>query len=1083
LVWLRRLDERLVWFNLLPTRRILLQGLMDNLQFNTSMKPSQLPFVTTLMFLLLATPSLAQTQRVWYGKHRVHPTRLIALYTNDVAAPAKMETAAQTTAIQATAALVNEQVTRTYALRPGLVVLEPAGTATALTVPGATPKSKPDLKERIRALLATGAFKYVEPDYELTTALTPTDARFTDGTLWGLKNTGQSGGVVGADINAEAAWNITTGAAGVIVAVIDTGIRHTHQDLATQMWVNPDEIPGNGLDDDEDGYVDNVHGINAIVDSGNPMDDSDHGTHCAGTIGAAANSGGPHVGVAWTVRLMACKFLDANGSGNTSDAIECINFAVANGARVLNNSWGGGPFQQALFDAIVSARDQGVLFVAAAGNGGADGVGDNNDAAPSYPASYAVDNIISVAAVNRANQLADFSNFGLNTVHLGAPGVAIYSTTSGADNEYQVFAGTSMAAPHVSGVAALVLAQTPGITYSELRQRILQGAVPIPALAGKTQAGGRLNALNALVAIGDNQLETSIYSTEGTSVSAGSVIPVFVKVTDLTNINTATVIGTMPAFGNISFLNNGVAPDDAIGDGIYSANISVPTVGTSFNLTVVATAPGKLSVTNTVAFTIRQAPPNDAFANAIALAPGGDTVAGANIYATSQNLEPEACDVGGGKTVWWQWTPTQNQITTLSTFGSDFDTVLAVYTGNSVGALTPVICNDDVPGGVYSSEVIFPAVAFTTYRIAVDGYAGDEGLIALTLAETPPTSNDDFVNRAPITGVNRTVRGSNFGATREGSEPFHCGGAGSASVWWTWTAPSNVVVAVSTAGSTYDTLLAVYTGASLGALLPVDCNDDYIQGEIFSSEVSFSAVGGVTYQIAVDGYEEGFTTEQGNITLSLVTTPANDLFSNRIPLNGAFAQAKGYNIRADYEPGEVFHSDAGGDQSVWWTWTAPASGTVAITTRGSTFDTTLGVYTGNAVHNLTAVTSNNDEASPVLRTSRATFSATVGTAYHFAVDGYYFGAGTDAGLISLTLSLDGNSKLDGFKLRPDGHYEFLLLGDSGRKYEIESTTNLTAPWSVIGELVLNGPSSIFIDPVAASGSRRFYRAVLAPLTQ
>jgi subtilisin family serine protease len=1090
LVWLRRLDERLVWFNLLPTRRILLQGLMDNLQFNTSMKPSQLPFVTTLMFLLLASPLFAQTQRVWYGKHRVHPTRLIALYTNDVAAPAKMKTAAQATAIQAIAAQVSEHVTRSYALRPGLVVLEPAATATTLTVAGATPKTEPDLKARIRALMATGAFKYVEPDYELTTSLTPTDARFTDGTLWGLKNSGQSGGVVGADINAEAAWNITTGAASVIVAVIDTGIRYTHQDLATQMWVNPGEIPGNGVDDDGDGYVDNVHGINAIIDFGNPMDDNDHGTHCAGTIGAAANSGGPHVGVAWTVRLMACKFLDANGSGNTSDAIECINFAVANGARVLNNSWGGGPFQQALFDAIVSARDQGVLFVAAAGNGGADGVGDNNDAAPSYPASYAVDNIISVAAVNRANQLADFSNFGLNTVHLGAPGVDIYSTTSGADNEYQVFAGTSMAAPHVSGVAALVLAQNPAISYSELRQRILQGAVPIPALAGKTLTGGRLNALNALVAIGDNQLETSIYSTEGTAVSAGSVIPVFVKVTDLTNINTATVTGTIPpAIGSISFLNNGVAPDAAPGDGLYSAHVSVPTVGTSFSLKVVATAPGKLSVTNTVVFTIRQAPPNDAFANAIVLASGGDTVAGANIYATSQNLEPEACDAGGGKTVWWRWTAPQNQITTLSTFGSNFDTVLAVYTGNSVGALTPVICNDDVPGGVYSSEVIFPAVANTTYHIAVDGYAGDEGLIALTLAETPPTSNDDFADRAPITGINRTVRGSNFGATREGAEPFHCGGAGSASVWWTWTAPSNMVVAVSTAGSTYDTLLAVYTGASLGALLPVDCNDDYIPGGIFSSEVSFSAVGGVTYQIAVDGYEEGFTTEQGNITLSLVTTPANDLFSNRMPLHGAFAQAQGHNIRADYEPGEPLHSDAGGDRSVWWTWTAPGSGTVALTTRGSTFDTTLGVYTGNAVHNLTPVTSNDDEASPVLRTSRATFSATVGTAYHFAVDGYFITdifedpLGTEAGLISLTLSLDGKSRLDGFKLRPDGHYEFMLLGDSGRKYEIESTTNLTAPWSVIGEFVLNGPSTSFIDPVPASGSRRFYRAALAPLTQ
>ena len=1059
------------------------------------MKLSKLGFALALTLLLIPSATFAQEARVWYGKQRVHPTRLLALSTNAVAAPSKSKattqlTASQLSALQTAAAQVSEKVTRNYALVPGLVVLEPEVTVAALTAPGATTKSKPDIKERIRALMATGAFKYVEPDYELTTALTPSDARFTDGTLWGLKNTGQSGGEVGADINAEAAWNITTGSASVIVAVIDTGIRYTHQDLAAQMWLNPGEIAGNGFDDDGDGYVDNVYGINAVTDSGDPMDDNDHGTHCAGTIGAAANSGGPHVGVAWNVRLMACKFLDANGSGNTSDAIECINFAVANGARVLNNSWGGGPFQQALFDAIVSARDQGVLFVAAAGNGGADGIGDNNDLDPSYPASYSVDNIISVAALDRANQLADFSNFGQNSVHLGAPGVAIFSSTSGADNEYQVFDGTSMATPHVSGVAALVLAQSPGITYSELRQRILAGAVSIPALGGLTQTGGRLNALNALVANGDNQLELSVYSTGGTVVSAGSIVPVFVKVTDLTNINNATVTGTIPpALGSISFLNNGVAPDTATGDGIYSANVSVPAVGASFNLRVVATAPGKLSVTNTVVFTIRQAPPNDAFANAIVIAPGGGSVVGTNINATSQSFEPEACDIGGGKTVWWRWTAPQSQNTTISTLGSDFDTVLAVYTGSSVSALTPVICNDDVPGGVFSSEVIFPAVAGTTYRIAVDGYGGDEGIIALTLAETPPITNDDFANRAPITGVNRTVRSSNFGASREGSEPFHCGDPGGASVWWTWTAPGNMAVSVSTAGSTYDSILAVYTGASLGTLASVGCNDDRIPGGVLSSEVSFNAVNGVTYQIAVEGLGNGFTADQGSITLSLVTTPANDLFSQRTALTGGFAETNGYNIRASYEGGEPVHTFSGGDQSVWWTWTAPASGNASVTTRGSSFDTTLGVYTGNVVNNLTLVASNDDEASPVLRTSRATFAATAGTAYHFAVDGYLitdgFGSplGTDAGLISVALSLDGKSRLDGFRLRPDGHYEFTLKGDSGRKYEIEATADLNATWSVIGEVVLNGPSSPFVDPVAASGTNRFYRAVVAPLTQ
>src|SRR5262249_32219029 len=154
--------------------------------------------------------------------------------------------------------------------------------------------------------------------------------------------------------------------------------------------------------------------INAIDGSGNPFDDNAHGTHVSGTIGAAANDGHPHVGVNWQVRLMACKFLAADGTGNTSDAIRCINFAVSKGARILNNSWGGGPFSQALFDAIAAARDHGVLFVAAAGNDGA-----NNDIDPHYPSSYQLDNIISVAAIDRQDKLSSFSDYGVGTVHLG----------------------------------------------------------------------------------------------------------------------------------------------------------------------------------------------------------------------------------------------------------------------------------------------------------------------------------------------------------------------------------------------------------------------------------------------------------------------------------------------------------------------------------------------------------------------------------------------------------------------------------------------------------------------------------------
>lgn len=1027
-----------------------------------------------LLFASFLLPVSAQSEWIQYGKHQVHSTRLIARYVDSSPSKARLNAVSQ----------LNENVTRSFGLVEGLVVLEPeSGVGKALAAGQPQKDVSGVLRQRIKNLMATGAFKYVEPDYRLKLLATPTDARFADGTLWGLKNTGQNGGVSGADIGAEAAWDITAGSPDVIVAVIDTGIRYTHQELSSRMWINLDEIPGNSVDDDSDGYIDNVHGINAINGSGDPMDDNDHGTHVAGTIGAAANDGNPLVGVAWNVRLMACKFLDANGSGSSSDAIECINFAVANGAKVLNNSWGGGPFEQALFDAIESARNAGVLFVAAAGN-----ESNNNDSSASYPASYSVDNVISVAAMDRADQLASFSNIGRNSVHLGAPGVSIYSSTSGSDSEYQTFNGTSMAAPHVSGVAALVMSHFPGISLSELRQRILQGAVPVAALTSFTQTGGRLNALNALTIAQDNVLEVTVTSPQGTTVAAGSVVSVFVKVTDLNDVVNATVIGSTPEEAGINFENNGSPPDVTANDGVYTANVQVPSIGSSFTLSLSVSAPGKVPATNTATFTIVQPPANDSFGDAIVIDSAGGTMSGTSRSATSESLEPSHCGAGGGKSVWWRWTAPQNEITTISTHGSEFDTVLAVYTGNSVGALTDVACNDEVSFGSYTSEVIFQAVAGTTYQIAVDGFFGDEGNIVLTLLETPPITNDDFTNRTPITGINRIIRSSNFEATIEGVEPFHCGNIGGASLWWSWTAPSNMSVFISTAGSTYDTLLAVYTGSNLSSLSPVTCHDDRILYTVFTSEVSFNAVAGVTYQIAVEGFGDGSSVSVGNISLSLLTAPANNSFANRTPLSGAFADVTGYSIGATHQSGEPDHCGAGGQQSVWWTWTAPHSGNVSVSTFGSSYDTTLAVYTGNSVTALSGVACNDDANFPILFTSKVTFAAVAGTTYHIAVDGYlyrdFFGTilGTDAGLISLTLSLDGKSRLSDAKRRDDGYYQFTLKGDSGRKYVVQSSGDLQT-WSPVGEVFLIGTSSIFVDTSFTGQTNVYYRAVPAALIE
>ena len=402
---------------------------------------------------------------------------------------------------------------------------------------------------RIKALKDSGQFEYVEPDYIIHASLTPNDTAFTNGTLWGLQNTGQNGGMSGVDIDVVPAWSVTTGSTSVVVAVIDTGIRLTHQDLKAQLWVNSGEIPNNQIDDDGDGYVDDVHGINAITGSGYPGDDNGHGTFCAGIIGAAANDGNPMVGVTWNVRLMACKCLDLSGGGTISDSITCIDYAVAKGARILNNSYGRqGNFSQAEYDAIAAAGQQGVLFVASAGNDST-----NNDTTPSYPCSYALDNIISVAAIDRTGAQASFSNYGSKTVHLGAPGVAVYSCNAGSDSDYTTADGTSAAVPYVTGVAALVLSPRPQrFSEDDLRNRILNTAKPTAALQGTTVTGGRVNTYQAVTATATGTLKCTASLGDNTSFLSGQPVAMYVKVTDLVGITNATVTGSAPGWLRLS---------------------------------------------------------------------------------------------------------------------------------------------------------------------------------------------------------------------------------------------------------------------------------------------------------------------------------------------------------------------------------------------------------------------------------------------------------------------------------------------------------------------------------------------------
>jgi subtilisin family serine protease len=332
----------------------------------------------------------------------------------------------------------------------------------------------------------------VEPDYRVHILSVPNDELFQY--MWALRNSGQTGGTPDADIDAVSAWDITTGSNDIVVAVIDTGIDYTHPDLAANIWTNPGEVAGNGIDDDGNGYIDDIHGYDFVENDGDAMDEHSHGTHCAGTIGASSNNGVGVAGVNWRCKIMACRFLDEDGSGSVSNAVKAINYAVANGAQILSNSWGGGGYSSALATAITNAKNNGVLFVAAAGNDGS-----NTDATPQYPSCYNISNVIAVAATNHNDALASFSNYGQNTVHLGAPGVSILSTVL--SGEYKWYSGTSMATPHVSGVAALLLANDPTMNLNELKSRLIWTGDPIESLAGKTVTGRRLNAYNALTAV------------------------------------------------------------------------------------------------------------------------------------------------------------------------------------------------------------------------------------------------------------------------------------------------------------------------------------------------------------------------------------------------------------------------------------------------------------------------------------------------------------------------------------------------------------------------------------------------------
>ena len=414
---------------------------------------------------------------------------------------------------------------RSAASRPALMQLADAETFRAVGRTGThRVRSRSASVAALLQLLARHPdVEYVEPNYVVHAIAEPPDELMPQ--LWGLLNVGQivNGGPAGAagkDINASQAWDVSIGSPAHVVAVIDTGVDYTHPDLALNMWTAPAPftvvVGGQSVT-----CAAGTHGFNAIALSCDPMDDHNHGTHVAGTIGASGGNGIGVVGVNWTTRMMGVKFMNAAGSGTIADAISALDFVMqarsafsATGAadvRVLSNSWGSRSFSQALLDQIAATRDQDMLFVAAAGNNGF-----TNDLLPIYPASYDADNIVSVAATTNTDARAAFSNYGAVSVDLGAPGVDILSTTIGGG--YGFSSGTSMAAPHVSGAAALVLSRC-ALDMPALKDALLKTVEPVPSLAAVTATGGRLDLHSAMRScIGPPDAPSSLTATAGDTV-------------------------------------------------------------------------------------------------------------------------------------------------------------------------------------------------------------------------------------------------------------------------------------------------------------------------------------------------------------------------------------------------------------------------------------------------------------------------------------------------------------------------------------------------------------------------------------
>lgn len=525
----------------------------------------------------------------------------------------------------------------------------------------------------------------------------PSDPQYNQ--LWGMTS-----------IDAPGAWNTTTGSSSVVVAVIDTGVDYNHRDLAANIWTNPGEIAGNGVDDDRNGFVDDIHGYDFANNDGNPMDDNGHGTHVSGTIAAVANNGQGVAGVNWSSSVMALKFLGSDGSGYLSDAIRAVNYATMMrtqygvNVRVMNNSWGGGEYSAALESAIRASGNADILFVAAAGNDGT-----NNDANPQYPANYNPPNVISVAAVDQNDRLASFSCYGATTVDVAAPGVSIYSTTPG--NRYAIYSGTSMATPFVTGVAALAWAADPTASVAEVRNAIIAGADRVASLSGKV-ASGVLNARTTLALLDQP-------APSGPSIGAVVASPNSVSIGNAAVLTASGVAASGGTVTNVSFYldgNNNRQYDSsdqllgwtgAVANGQASVTINSSNVGAGSHSIIARAQDNHGAWSSCVATTLTVLQGDD----------HGNNAASATTVAAPSTT---AGVIGvNGDVDWFKFQATAGKAYVFTVqLGTLQDSVLTLCDSNGT---TQLAFNDD-SGSSAASQITWTAPTSGVYYLAVGAY-------------------------------------------------------------------------------------------------------------------------------------------------------------------------------------------------------------------------------------------------------------------------------------------------------------------------------------------------------------------------